>query len=295
MFFVALLLSNGYEDNCSPFHEIYSDGQDLCESMWGDAFVVVDDDQSAYTMWFFDEINPNNDVTDTIFGAGTFANITECHLQYFHKDAPGPESDDFVECHPWKNNACCHQETVPTDNALRIAYGAGYEWDRCGPMTAACERFFVQEACFYECEPSAGLFRKYTNKNHPDYNEWEMSGMPIKRSYCDAWYTACYNDYFCGTGNYFSCAAEYWENLAANSSVVQNETIIYVQNETVRVVKEDNDSDYPWEVIIILVVIVVFVVGVVIYMVTREKQGNPVFSLLHDKRNPESAEMTSSA
>ena len=36
-----------------------------------------------------------------------------------------------------------------------------YHWDRCGPLSPQCERFFVQEACFYECEPAAGLFRRY--------------------------------------------------------------------------------------------------------------------------------------
>ena len=30
------------------------------------------------------------------------------------------------------------------------------------------------------------------------YNTWEMYQMPIKASYCDAWYDACYEDSFCG-------------------------------------------------------------------------------------------------
>ena len=24
-----------------------------------------------------------------------------------------------------------------------------FQWDRCGPLSQECERFFVQEACFY--------------------------------------------------------------------------------------------------------------------------------------------------
>lgn len=28
-------------------------------------------------------------------------------------------------------------------------------------MTPECERFFVQEACFYECDPNAGFYRKF--------------------------------------------------------------------------------------------------------------------------------------
>ena len=38
-------------------------------------------------------------------------------------------------------------------------------------------------------------------------------GMPIKASYCDAWYTACIDDKFCASdgGDFFSCAKEYVE------------------------------------------------------------------------------------
>ena len=43
------------------------------------------------------------------------------------------------------------------------AYGAGYEWDRCGKLSQACERFFVQEACLYECDPNIGNYRKCTD------------------------------------------------------------------------------------------------------------------------------------
>jgi hypothetical protein len=40
-----------------------------------------------------------------------------------------------------------------------------------------------------------------------------MFEMPIKKSYCDAWYDACRNDYFCGKGSFFECEAFYWEDL----------------------------------------------------------------------------------
>ena len=43
-----------------------------------------------------------------------------------------------------------------TPMALNEAYGEGYEWDRCGKMSQACERFFVQEAwsvCLHACLP----------------------------------------------------------------------------------------------------------------------------------------------
>merc|ERR1711862_197773 len=60
-----------------------------------------------------------------------------------------------------------------------------------------------------------GLFRKFHpsiyNESNPDHNEWQMHGMPIKASYCDAWFTACRKDKFCASagGSFFSCAAVY--------------------------------------------------------------------------------------
>ena len=74
------------------------------------------------------------------------------------------------------------------------------------------ERFFVMEACFYECEPAAGLYRKFPNGTYnasdSTHNEWQMWKMPIQSDFCDGWYDACRDDMFCATndGDFFSCA-----------------------------------------------------------------------------------------
>jgi len=204
--------AQAYEQTCAPFHEIYDDGEDLCNTMFGTAFKYTTDEDSAYTMWWFEADNANDATTvargDTV--------PTECKLEYFHKSGPPTaESDDFSECHPYKKSSCCHEATVTTHDALNEAYGEGFEWDRCGQMSQACERFFVQEACLYECDVNAGLFRKYNDSqvvaDPENTNTWQMEGMPIKASYCDAWYTACYNDFFCGgaSGDYFECSKLY--------------------------------------------------------------------------------------
>jgi len=212
----SVTMVSAYEDTCTQFKNIYTSGTDLCERMWDDAFTVVDDSQPGYTMWFFDQDNnPNDEVTRQLFPEVT--SVDECHLQYFHKEVPSPEDDNMRECHPWKNNACCDSSTVKSVDAINEAYGDGYQWDRCGPISQACERFFVMEACLYECEPNAGLFRKFNDSqtDHPEFNTWQLHKMPIKKSFCDAWYTACYNDYFCGQGSYFQCAAYYEDNKAS--------------------------------------------------------------------------------
>jgi hypothetical protein len=117
LFFLLPLVAvvvQAQEPGCVPFKEIYTDGTDLCETMWADSFKVVDDSvgsssssEPAYTMWFFDqENNPNDDVTRALFGDTTDTVPDQCHLQYFHKATPGPEDEQMTECHPWKNNAC---------------------------------------------------------------------------------------------------------------------------------------------------------------------------------------------
>jgi folate receptor len=242
---------------CKPFSTIYADGRALCENMWDGAFRYETKEEEAYTMWFFDgNNNPNDAITETLTNMGLITGVLpgekldQCYLAYFHKDGsqqidngehPSEEPENFQECHPWSERSCCFQETVETADKLNKAYGPGFHWDRCGPLSPACERFFVQEACFYECEPNIGLYRKYVEQGQPqyeggdaetynpacdpyaleynasltcDHNTWQVSGMPIKASYCDAWWLACRDDYFCAHdgGSYFSCAEEYEEN-----------------------------------------------------------------------------------
>merc|ERR1712153_159406 len=54
---------------CEKFEDIYEDGTDLCQKMWGDAFIVQDDyNQPAYSFWFLGD-NPNSKlVVDPITG-----------------------------------------------------------------------------------------------------------------------------------------------------------------------------------------------------------------------------------
>jgi folate receptor len=130
-------------------------------------------------------------------------------------------------------------------------------------MSQACERFFVQEACLYECEPAAGLFRKYneSQKDHPDYNEWQLHKMPIKKSYCDAWYDACKHDYFCGQGSFFGCEAYYWETHKD-----ENKTGGSTENKGLIIGLSVTGA------------LAVIAIGVTFFLITKEKKGTPVFA-----------------
>jgi len=268
---------------CKAFDEIYQSGKELCENMWDGAFKYETDETKAYTMWFFDEANPNDAVAKRL-GKLTTADHEKCHLNYYHKDVPGPEPDTFTECHPWKDDACCAQETVLNANKLKEGYGAEYHWDRCGPLSPECERFFVQEACFYECDPNAGLYRKWHpsvyDKNNEDHNEWQMANMPIKATYCDAWFTACKKDKFCasGGGSYFSCAAEY--KKVDELAVLQAELKLAKEQATTNADEDDELGTGP---------IVGFVAGGTLilalllcgcFLIMKERAGKPVFGSL---------------
>ena len=281
---------------CRPFREIYPDGRALCETMWGTAFKYVDDaprdgadDASppAFTMWFFDDDATHNPNTATAaklgLGVDASGRADVCHLSYNHRDAPGPEpsgdAHSFRECLPWKERACCKNTTVLSAAALRDAYGPEWRWDRCGALTPACERFFVREACFYECEPAAGFYRRFEGAahagtphgdahgpGHQDHNEWEMHGMPIKGSYCDAWHAACdnENDRFCAVdgGNFFSCAGEYKAHdkkpAGADKAVQQTGPSVVV--------------------VAVLAVVAALALGLVAYAAHRERAtGRPLF------------------
>ena len=225
-------------------------------------------------MWFFDSANnPNNAITSTLNASDPSLfqgyDTNSCHLDYYHKATPSEEDDNFTECHPWKQSSCCYQETVSDVDAINQAYGAEYHWDRCGPLSQACERFFVQEACFYECSPNIGLFRKYHpntfNSSNDSHNAWEVEGMPIKASYCNAWFDACRNDYFCdaGGGNFFECARVYEE-----------------QDQATTIVREDKtDAGVVVGIIVACVVAVGALVGLVC-LIQRERKGAPMFSPL---------------
>lgn len=274
---------HAWEETCKQFKEIYTGGQEVCEQMFGDAFAYETDEDKAFTMWWFGSSTSPTSPNRAAAASLSMPVPQTCDLQYFHKSVPSPETDSFNECLPWKDEACCHNSTVTSSQKLKEAYGEGYEWDRCGPMSQECERFFVQEACFYECDPFAGQFRKCTDSQvaaaadgDPCFeNTWEMYKMPIKASYCDAWFDACHNDYFCSSddGNFFSCDAHYWKKQAA-----AEEANAVAQQAKLAQLEQDLDSSLPGGTVAAIVISVAVVLGgALLYIIRREKKGKPLF------------------
>ena len=225
--------------DCKPFHQIYESGTQLCENMWSDSFYVVEDANVSYTMSWVDGFdNPNDQITKNLGKSKDIKTYPDdsqkCGLQYYHYNKTQKlPSGELKMCTNYKDNACCHPSTVESWASINTNYGDAYHADRCGPLSEACKAFFIYETCLYECDVNAGIYRMFNDsqvahdiaiggtlsgtgpgtgvgaipKNNRS-NSWAMYGMPIRKSFCDSWYEACYNDLFCGAagGDFFNCA-----------------------------------------------------------------------------------------
>lgn len=303
------------QPQCKRFDEIYTDGKDLCETIFGQAFKYETNEAAAYTMWFFDASNPNDQTARSLGKLGAPPHST-CGLHYYHLAAPVPETSNFTECTPWKDSACCAHSTVASPTVINAAYGSDFAWDRCGPLSQACERFFVQESCLYECDANAGLYRKYNSTvydprcdadadaynatystaNNCSQNKWEMYKMPIKASYCNAWYTACHADKFCADadGDFFSCAQEYEKfDAAAAAQAALNQTLgqmaaLQTAYQFLNISYIDavqNQNTLSTGALIGIIVPTVLAAGACLcagFLIRREKMGKPLFDRLAD-------------
>lgn len=102
-----------------------------------------------------------------------------------------------------------------------------------------------------------------------------MYRMPIQAAFCDDWYTACYNDLFCGVdgGSYFSCALATASSSPSPSPSLSSSLSPEAPN-------DDGDDDLPtyaWAIIGVLVAVAVAGGSFMTFMIGRERSGKPVF------------------
>jgi len=306
---VGTVLGCGASNQCQTFAEIYTNGEQLCNTMYGDAFVYTEDEANAYTMWFEGRENPNLATAANIAHLDHVATSdqNQCYLEYFHNVGEPLTDQTFGECRPWSDSACCAADTVRSATHIRDSYGPEYKWDRCGPLSASCERYMLQENCFYECDPTIGHYRRFPpaanvsatnvdrtvyNATNDDHNRWEVTGVPIKASYCNDWYAACAEDLFCATdgGNVFSCAAQY---EPCDNEAILNEQIANLTAELNNAPApsastsppqsaanaDDDDDDNAGLVVglVIAATVGVLGLGLAAVLITREKDGKPLF------------------
>jgi len=158
---------------------------------------VIGFSHGAYGQAYYSEYDlAENDVNAT-------AVCDVCHLRYYHKEVSTPDilfmGGNTTACNQYELAACCTEETA--ENILNdVLYGEYYHFQRCGPLSPKCLKFFESEACLYECSVHAGKYRKFRDCDElatGGGNVWEIFNMPLAASSCDAWYDACRDDLFC--------------------------------------------------------------------------------------------------
>jgi hypothetical protein len=136
-----------HSTHCVTFGDTYADGKEMCESVWGTAFVYERNETNAYTWSFADgDANPNNAVNvalpfpekcpfhepdlsecgvqraTAIQGAHINMiqneidgdeNCDVCHLRGAHKDVSSPTAFGAgAMCGQYRDNSCCTPETA---------------------------------------------------------------------------------------------------------------------------------------------------------------------------------------
>ncbi|EDO43863.1 predicted protein, partial [Nematostella vectensis] len=113
-----------------------------------------------------------------------------CIKGKYHKASPGPELGKFGECKVYEKNSCCTPEFTVELAATRTEKLYNHTWDLCKNLSRACERFWIEQECFYQCDP-------YIYKYQHMSSAGAIHGVPICSSYCDSWFDACKNDQIC--------------------------------------------------------------------------------------------------
>jgi len=108
-----------------------------------------------------------------------------------HKVEPGKEDELHSQCSPWANHACCTKNTT-----YNIHGGQMYNlnFDHCRPLSEQCKKHFIQDLCFYECEPHLGPWMK---KVAMKYRKERAFQVPLCAADCDNWFDDCKNDMTC--------------------------------------------------------------------------------------------------
>ena len=124
---------------------------------------------------------------DWVFPGPTVAAGQICHLQYYHNEIAQPLNLTGSLCSAWSDNSCCSSSTAHLhqyDQADAAGHydGDGFGISDCGVPSLACQKWFLAEACLYECDVNAGRYRHHSGDAAcaADNNGWQMSGFPLK-------------------------------------------------------------------------------------------------------------------
>ncbi|KAF2351663.1 Folate receptor-like [Trinorchestia longiramus] len=121
--------------------------------------------------------------------------MESCMNARHQKVQPGPESDLFLQCSPWRNRSCCTPETT---RAVHETSHHPLNYNHCAhkrPLSDSCRRHFTQDDCFYECSPNVGPW--LVRDDERPWREERFYGAPLCASDCDQWFNDCQYDLTC--------------------------------------------------------------------------------------------------
>ena len=61
--------------------------------------------------------------------------VKQCIAGPLHKDKPSPEGAGYVECQPWKENACCTADFTAELKRSNVEVLYNFSWNHCANMS----------------------------------------------------------------------------------------------------------------------------------------------------------------
>ncbi|XP_073936800.1 sperm-egg fusion protein Juno isoform X2 [Castor canadensis] len=119
--------------------------------------------------------------------------LNVCMNDRHHKREPGPEDKLYVECSPWKDNACC-TTTTSWEAHLDVSPLYNFTLIHCGLLTPSCQKHFIQAICFYECSPNLGPWIRLMG---PREQGERILDVPLCWEDCEQWWDDCSSSYTC--------------------------------------------------------------------------------------------------
>jgi len=141
-----------------------------------------------------------------------------------HKSKPSQEDQLHGQCSPWKERSCCTHSTTYKAHTTNMY---NFDVDHCAnvkPMSDKCKTHFMQDLCFFECEPNVG---PWTAKVKMKTRRERFYKVPLCASDCDVWFNACRDDYTCTDNWMLNFRWKDGKNLCPSESTCRKFSDIY--------------------------------------------------------------------
>ncbi|EGW11935.1 putative folate receptor delta [Cricetulus griseus] len=148
--------------------------------------------------------------------------VNICMNAKHHKREPGPEDKLFLECVPWKDNACCTFTTSWEAHLDELLF-FNFSMLHCGLLTPVCHKHFIQAVCLHECSPNLGPWIQLVV---PNRQEEQVQGVPLCLEDCEEWWEDCRSSYTCKSNwhssfhssqDYFPTPSDLCEKIWSNT------------------------------------------------------------------------------